>query len=501
MMRLDRKQVKSWPKLAWVAFFKAGVDVITIYHGPRLELGEDWCAEAVWAGDFSAGGFDQTDLVFGSGIRCRGNTVIFVSSGTTVDRLWYTKQKGNWYVSNSLPALLAVADLSLRDNYRYPQDIKTICQGLDGYIRTIPTNQSDISVIYFHNLIFDGMKLYEMEKVDNAPEFKTYLDYYGYLIHVANQLKMNMNDPLRIHKIQPLTTVSSGYDSCAVAVIAKHAGCQNAVTINQSNSVWRGGDSGEDIARQLGLECVSYPRKSNDFPLEHAIWAAAGRSGILNWTLFDYPEPLCVFFTGCRGDTVWERKTEGVVNPFRVPSVSDLGLTEFRLIRGIFHCVVPFWGIRHVNQIRAISVLEEMSPWCLGGDYDRPIARRMIEEAGVTRGSFGIRKKNTSLETSFQWTYSPEATRSFRMYLKERSRPMPPQWFVPIFRYMAALDKLVYMNITSKFHLWDIGIRWRFLTKANALFFHWGNHQLKEMYQKGLAQQRDTINENDSVKR
>ena len=34
-----------------------------------------------------------------------------------------------------------------------------------------------------------------------------------------------------------------------------------------------------------------------------------------------------------------------------------------------------------------------MRPWALGNDYDRPIPRRMLEEIGVSRASFGRTKK------------------------------------------------------------------------------------------------------------
>ena len=33
-----------------------------------------------------------------------------------------------------------------------------------------------------------------------------------------------------------------------------------------------------------------------------------------------------------------------------------------------------------------------MEPWSIGGDYDRPLARRILEEAGVPRSYFGSHK-------------------------------------------------------------------------------------------------------------
>ena len=88
-MKLIYNRIESWPRLAWVAELKQGLEKITIFHGSDVETTEQWCVEAVWAGDYSRGDFDQTDLIFGSGIRCRDNKAVFVSSGSTLDRLWY----------------------------------------------------------------------------------------------------------------------------------------------------------------------------------------------------------------------------------------------------------------------------------------------------------------------------------------------------------------------------------------------------------------------------
>jgi hypothetical protein len=43
----------------------------------------------------------------------------------------------------------------------------------------------------------------------------------------------------------------------------------------------------------------------------------------------------------------------------------------------------------------------EMRPYQVGGRYDRPVPRRIAEEAGVPRGSFGTEKKAASIV--FDW--------------------------------------------------------------------------------------------------
>jgi hypothetical protein len=51
--------------------------------------------------------------------------------------------------------------------------------------------------------------------------------------------------------------------------------------------------------------------------------------------------------------------------------------------------------VRQIRDVNAISQSAEMAPWDVPGDYSRPICRRIVEEAGVPRETFGTRKKAT----------------------------------------------------------------------------------------------------------
>jgi hypothetical protein len=480
--------VPGWPKLAWVATFTKGSGTIEVLHGPMVETAEDWCVEAVWAGDFAAGDFDRTDLVFGSGVRVRGDRVTFVSSGSTLDRLSYSHRDGAWCVSNSLPALLATAGLALRDDYHaYAEDLKSICGGLAGCIRTLPADAGDVNLVYFNNLMLEGGRITEVDKPDTAPRFETYEGYVGFLLATADQLAANMTDPQRKTPVAPLVTISSGYDSPATAVIARRAGCRQAVTMRQSTSLWRGTDTGAEIARNLGLSCRTYNRTARDYPMEASIWAVVGRPGVLNWTLFDYPEPLCLLFTGCHGDKVWARKHRDFPDPFVIPSVADMGIGIFRLFKGVMHCPVPFWGMRHWREIEQISFRDAMEPWTLHTNYDRPIPRRVVEEAGLPRGSFAVRKKNTSHEASFLWPYSREAQASFGRYLRARGVRVPPPRAIALLRRVALAGHLVTQNVTSGLGTNRGRTRWLRL-EGERYLFHWANAEIRQRYADGLAE-------------
>ena len=131
-MELRSRVIRDWPKLAWVA--RCNARDVEVLRGPMVECAPLWCVEAVWDGPFEDGDFDRTDAVYGSGIRLRGDHVVFVSGSTTFDRLWHCRQADTWTVSNSLPALLAAAGLSLRDDHaHYTADIQSITRGINDY--------------------------------------------------------------------------------------------------------------------------------------------------------------------------------------------------------------------------------------------------------------------------------------------------------------------------------------------------------------------------------
>ena len=484
--KLHFMPVPAWPKLAWVAKCTHAVAAIVVRHGLGVETSENWCVEAAWDGKFGEGDFDRTDLVFGSGIRCRGDSVVFVSSGTTMDRLWYVHHADMWYVANSLPAILAVTGMSLCDEYTgYAEDVSTICGGLRNYKRSLPTDAEDVCVVYHSNLVYDGHDLVESSKPDRAPLFAEFSDYQGFLHNTAESLSRNISDQRRRAAIEPLTTLSRGYDSVAAAVIAKGVGCTRAVTIRRSRSMWRGSDSGEDIARYLGLSCEGYPRVAKRYPLEQTIWAASGHPGIVNWTLFDYPEPLCLFFTGSYGDKIWGRGRHVYRDPLAGTIPSDLGITEFRLLKGVFLCPVSFWGMRHYQELQTLSFSEEMEPWTLHNSYDRPIPRRIIEEAGVPRMAFGMRKMNTSHEEAYLWPYSPEAQQRFTAYLREHDVFAPTPHQVRILRRTATVSRLVYANVLRRLGLAD-HLGKLLHMQASDMIFCWANMELKKYYEEGL---------------
>ena len=65
------------------------------------------------------------------------------------------------------------------------------------------------------------------------------------------------------------------------------------------------------------------------------------------------------------------------------------GFKSVRLTSGMIQAAVPFIGARQRRNILNITTDASMDAYRLGGRYDRPIPRRIAEEAGIPREMFG----------------------------------------------------------------------------------------------------------------
>lgn len=472
-MNVVQREHPDWPGLTWAAVVRADSRDVDLLHGPLVEARDDWAIEGVWAGPFDEGGFDRTSLVFGSGVRCRGDHVSFVSAGTSIDRLWHVDRGGSRVVSNSLPALLAVSGVRLLDEVpNYPGMLGSLLTTVGRGTVVVPSTVAPIECVYFHNLEWDGRDLREAPKPLDAPSFDAFKVYRDFLVRAARDVGKNAADDARTEPFSLLTTITSGYDSSAASVLAREAGCRRAVTIESARSVVPRSDSGEAIASALGLDCDVYPRGGRDHPRELDFWAATGSVQDANLAVFDYPEPPCLLFSGAAGGRFWTMDVNDLGLGLRTGS-NTLGFCEYRLRKGVVHFPVPFCGARRAGELFELSHSAEMSPWVLDGAYDRPTPRRIAEEAGVPREAFGQRKSATQFEESFRWPRRPELQRSYRRYLEARDRSPPP---ARLGRLAGRLEKYLFFPIRSR--IFKRASPYRVWPAASELLFQWANHEL-----------------------
>ena len=87
-------------------------------------------------------------------------------------------------------------------------------------------------------------------------------------------------------------------------------------------------------------------------------------------------------------------------NPFRPGlhrgDLSASSLTEFRLRMDVVHVPILFLGASEQPSLTKIIESPEMQSYVFAGRYDKPIQRRLAEEAGIPRGSFATVKRRAS---------------------------------------------------------------------------------------------------------
>ncbi|OQW35057.1 MAG: hypothetical protein A4E19_01665 [Nitrospira sp. SG-bin1] len=470
-IQIQFSSVLGWPPLTWVA--QCSNTEMVLLHGSRVELEQDWFAEAVWPGAFAEGGFDQTDLVFGSGGRVYESSVTFVSSGSTLDRLVSIQVGKHVYVSNSLVALCATLNLSVDPlSDEYYRSFRSIQDGLQKYNHLLQTSQGPLRLTYFHNLRWNGRSLDVIEKPFGDRTFGTFEAYRFFLEASLGAIGQNMRDPQRKYPYLPLGTLSTGYDSPTIAVLARAMGNTQVLTFQQGREGLC--DSGETIAARLGLSPIALDRTAwRQEPYSEVPFLAADAYGEeMHFVAARSYLQGRVLLTGYHGDKMWDAGAHDLSPHIVRGDPTGLALTEWRLWVGFLHCAVPFFGVRNIEQIHQVSTGDEMKPWSIGGDYDRPICRRIVEEAGVERGLFGQKKNATAvvLWNPKEGFLSEESLQDYARWLRSHVTG----WF------MIPLN----WKINAYSLLWRLPGGWRFSRYPPYFFtlFPWALEHAKRRY-------------------
>lgn len=401
------------PTLAWSCRVDAGCYEFLV--GPGVEVGDGFVFEGVWDQPFDARGFHGTDFAYGSGARF-GKYVIFVPPKHCWEQLYvlHRKREGDTLVSNSLGFLLAEAAIDTAGQFvaRLATCLRTgndeaTAVGFDRYEPVILEDED--AVLYrmmFHNFTVDGAGRFRL--LPSAPElhFSTFDEYESFLSGAVGRIAANGVDPGRSRRMTPITPISNGYDSPAVGAIAARLGLTDAVTLDVT--VKGRDDSGAAVGAMLGLDVAtarhflgnslpelafSASEEQRDEIAEFV--ATAGLGDDLMLTTLEPHLRERVLLSGAMGDSAWKRATTlppGL--PVRV--VYGKSFTEFRLRVGYAFVPVPAIGARFPAAVRRVTRSPEMAPWTLNQPYDRPIPRRLVESAGVPRGSFARAKAATN---------------------------------------------------------------------------------------------------------
>ncbi|MDR4493016.1 MAG: hypothetical protein AB7P17_11115 [Nitrospirales bacterium] len=492
-MKLRLQQLDHWPKLSW--FANVTDDTVNVLHGCRVEHGDEWIFEGTWAGEFGKGDFDlEVPVIIGTGIRLRDNTVSFVCSTGSLDRLFYVDRKKELLISNSLACLLSAGKLRLDPAFPYSKTLLHYFKNHRHQPKILPTLDGDeIHFLTYEKLVYSKEWLKEQPHAEDS--FASFAEYEGFLRERILAIRANLQDELRRFKVAPVATISKGYDSAASAAIAKPLGIRSALTISRVGK--RGqDDSGEEIAEKLGIPAKSVIARRWSYRDYDLVLAGLGLPDDLNMTLFEYPDDLTLLLVGTAGDFVWEKGLKQEFNDSHHfldrPDTTSCQLAEWRLHKGVFLANVPSIGASRLDCLKKINDSPAMDPWRIGGDYDRPIPRRILEQQGVSRDKFGIKKQATT--STYQWFHfnDSEQQNDLKVFFELNGKRIPGE----------KLGRLIYIVHYLRKYLERLARKNKFVKFANFvrlpdysdLLFVWANDRLAKSNYFVVTQEFDLKN-------
>jgi len=391
-VKFESELVPGMAPLAWV-FTWTSAGERRLLHGSAVRVDEEWfmegCHDQSEAGDLAAAA-----NVFGSGMCVGEDSVLVVTPSHTLESTYIYRFAGGWSVSNSLALLAAHHDFMPPWDSGYGGSVGSTVLGVDDCTkRLFRTRRGEILRYTYYNieLTLDG-RVRQIRK----PMPPAFGDYGGYIAYLRTVLGAVFAGSGRAGGYLPLAACSSGYDSACVAALAASLGCEEALTLR--TSLDGRDDSGRRVGEILGLRVHEFDRPDS---LEESFEEVAtflatgvGWQGIY-YVNFGHLLEGRVHTTGFHGGHIWDVNIE----PNTVLArnlAAGCYLQEFRLWKNFIHVPVPMIAaVRHPD-IAAISRSSEMSAFRIGGNYDRPIPRRILEEAGVPRACFAQAKRHVN---------------------------------------------------------------------------------------------------------
>lgn len=435
---VDYIQLNDLPRLAWIARVSPS-NKVTVYHGRNVELHDNWFVEGVWDGEFGLGDFHKSFFFFGTGMRVSDDGVYFTTSSAINVRLLCCRYGNDILVSNSLIILLAYTNAGLDEEHDYNRECSSIVHSVNSYDRKFRVLHPDIEYfqqVFFENIFVSNGEM-SFEQREHHTQVKSYEDYIEQLMSILYRIRDNYEDKKRRFPVDAFATISSGYDSAAVACLVKSIGVTKCFTSRRSNSALplcftRATDDGSYVGRKLGMS-INYLelKKSNVSEQNELFFLAKGyRRGdgyngieIVTHSMIRHIEENCnmaVVFYGDHGDVMWDTNTppKCLVDDIVCTDLTGSSYMEIRLKSGFVPIPVPMILARNILDTRRITFSDEMKPWRMNNNYDRPIPRRIIETSGIERGKFAQRKK--AFVSMVCFPNNRQLRKRFGSFLKQR---------------------------------------------------------------------------------
>lgn len=384
-MHFQGTVVKTLPSRAWCMVVpKDLTSSPSVLCGPGVELHDDFFFEGAWDGPFEEPPSTHA-AVFGTGALCRRDTVTVYTSIYKKHGVLLVRGRRHLVVSNSLPLLLAVTCQRLTDSHIYSWHYhaamslgwRAIVKGLSDF----PLSRGTFSLRTHCRLRVTpggiGLAKHLGPRIPRDVSFRQYEE--GLRACVARTLDNARSRARQRASASAIATVSSGYDSTAVAALASRVGCNEGVTIDGGD-----GDCGLAIGEALGLRMQSVQKTSSlDQTGLATVLAMPGNTGHTPWLALAPWFRNKVVLTGWYGDTAWRLTHACAFRQEFASVVGNAGLPEARLWLDATFVPVIAAGDIDQHHLVALSLGDDMAPFRTMTSYDRPIPRRIATEAGV----------------------------------------------------------------------------------------------------------------------
>jgi len=392
MMRFELTHDSELPPLAWLLLHERGEDCARVIAGANVR------SEGVvfWEGVNPC--FREPELTplhhfpLCTGCVIRSDEVVAFTPGHIFDRLFLIRDGDRLLLSNSLPFILRAAGTQLN-----PRDLLYHWRFgvIQAHRQTAPLQRGRLEFFHNTNVVISRAHHVRTEAKPASPDFSSFGEYREKMAAYLGEISDALKESQRI-RYEPVSTISSGYDSAAAAVLAKSIGATRSLTISDSRYGDADDDSGAAIAERLGLAVSTRGRgdyRQSGLEAERLFYLYGLPEDIIFHSFADEVRGT-LLFTGHKGDTMWTMYGRPVGSWSLDPGGATMQC--FRLRTDFVHFPPAFFGWARHKKVIEISQSEEMKAWSLGTSYDRPIPRRIVEEAGVPRDWFGMKKRAVS---------------------------------------------------------------------------------------------------------
>ncbi len=508
-MHLRIRQSAALPELAWALRVRRADSIADLICGNAVEIDEAGIIAGIWSAPFSNRAVADATSFAGTAIRKDRDPdrLVALCGNASPTPLHIHRTGSQLVISNALALGLACGEDGLRPSYAfYPQELYLDFAGPHRRHDGLRTAKGTLQVAY-HSVELDRALRLQRLVPPPVPAFDGYRAYRSLLVSELRAMFANAADPGRRIRYRPIVALSKGYDSPAAAVLAAEAGCREAMTYRQC--IEMGDDSGEEIARQLGLSVTAFEtfayKNRTDLP-EIEFIAASFSGGQVYLAGSEQVLSQTIVVGGGGGDVVWDRAYgENAANqdPNAPLHLSGYGSIDFFLRLPAIEVAVPAIAASRSAEIGAIARSPETAPWSVGLEYDRPLARRIVEEAGIARGTFAQEKRRAAppydsvsrRAPGLDLFLSPHSLSEFERWFSVR-RPLRPAAALAHKLATDTIGRILWSKKTAR-ALAKASLPWppfahrirhlRFPKRKNAFLFTWAVERQISAYREALG--------------